>query len=463
VPDAAQALDRARRKAYRRLIPLLFLSYAIAYIDRTNVSFAKLTMSASLGLDNAQYALASGFFFFLGYLILEIPGSLIVERWSARRWVSRIMISWGIVAALTALVTTPGEFYAARFALGLAEAGFFPGIIVYLTHWFPRRDRARALAYFILAQPFAYIVGPPVSYPLLRIGTEEMVNGVLVRHPELLGLEGWQWVYIAWGLPAVVLGLVVWFVMPDRPANARWLTPDEREALTGAIQRERADEGPAVRHLGVLEALRQPVVLLLAAANFLVVIGHYGVDFFLPTILQSWYSLGLQDVTSFVVIPYIGLFAGFLVVSWSSDRSGERWLHTALPMCAGAGALALATVLRGHLGVTMALFTIAVVGIRIYLPPFYALPAYFLRGSAAAGAIGFINTIGNLGGAVGPYVIGAVETTTGGFEGGLYFLCGSILLSAVIILGLRTWYQRQERRAAVPTAAPRPASKPSVS
>jgi ACS family tartrate transporter-like MFS transporter len=435
------ALDRARRKAYWRLMPLLFASYAIAYIDRTNVSFAKLTMAESLGLDNAQYALGSGLFFFLGYLLLEIPGSLIVERWSARKWISRIMVTWGIVAAATAAVTTPGQFYGARFALGLAEAGFFPGIIVYLTHWFPRRDRARALAYFILAQPFAYIIGPPLSYPLLRIGTEEIVNGVLVQRPELLGLEGWQWVYIAWGLPAVVLGFVVWFAMPDRPTDARWLAADEREALGRALAEDRAD-APGVRHLRVLEALRQPVVLLLAAANFLVVVGHYGVDFFLPTILQDWYDLSLREVTSFVVIPYIGLFAGFLLVSWSSDRTGERWLHTALPMCVGAAALLVATMARGSLGITLVLFTLGVVGIRIYLPPFYALPAFFLRGTAAAGAIGFINTVGNLGGAVGPYVIGAVEASTGGFEGGVYVLAASILSSAAIILGLRTWYRR---------------------
>jgi MFS transporter, ACS family, tartrate transporter len=444
VPEGASALARARRKAYGRLIPLIFLAYALAYIDRTNVSFAKLTMSADLGLNNAQYALASGFFFFLGYLLLEIPGSLIVERWSARKWIARIMVSWGLVATATAWVSTPGEFYAARFALGLAEAGFFPGIIVYLTHWFPRHDRARALAYAILAQPMAYIIGPPLSYPLLRIGTEELVNGVLVTYPAVLGLVGWQWVYIAWGLPAVVLGVVVWFVLPDRPADARWLAPDERGALDAALAADAAVAGSTVRHIGVMQALRQPVVLLLAAVNFLVVIGHYGVDFFLPTILQSWYGLSLREVTSYVVIPYIGLFAGFLLVSWNSDRTGERWLHTALPMVAGATALLLATFVRGHLGVTMALFTMAVVGIRIYLPPFYALPGFFLRGTAAAGAIGFINTVGNFGGAVGPYVIGAVETSTGGFEGGIYFLCGSIGLSASIVLGLRAWYRRHE-------------------
>jgi len=433
------ALESARRKVYRRLIPLVFASYAINYIDRTNVSFAKLTMSKDLGLDNAQYALASGIFFFAGYLLLEIPGSLLVERWSARKWLSRIMISWGIVAMLTAAVSTPREFYVARFVLGLAEAGFFPGVIVYLTHWFPRRDRARALAYAVLAQPFAYIIGPLLSYPLLRLGTEETINGVLVRHPEVLGLTGWQWVYIAWGLPAVLLGLVVLFALTDRPQQARWLTEDERAALQAHLDADRAAEGATIRHLTVLQGLRQPAVLLLGAANFLVVIGHYGVDFFLPTILQEWHGLSLRQVTSFIVIPYIGLFFGFLAISWSSDRTGERWLHTALPMLVGMLALVAAVNVRSSLAMTMTLFTVAVVGIRIYLPPFYALSPAFLKGTAGAGGIGFITTFGNLGGAVGPYAIGAIQKSTGSFEGGIYVLCASITLSAAIVLGLRAW------------------------
>ena len=431
------AFESARRKAYWRIIPLIFASYAIAYIDRTNVSFAKLTMSKDLGLDNAQYALASGFYFFAGYLLLELPGSLIVERWSARKWLSRIMITWGIVAMATAAVSSPREFSVARFVLGLAEAGFFPGIIVYLTHWFPRRDRARALGYTVLAQPIAYIIGPPLSYPLLRIGTEETIAGVVVRHPDVLGLTGWQWVYVAWGLPAVILGLVVLFGLTDRPSQARWLRQDERDALNAALEAERNEIGEATRHLTVLEALRQPTVILLATANFLVVIGHYGVDFFLPTIMQEWHGLNLREVTSLVVIPYIGLFFGFLAVAWSSDRTGERWLHAALPMLVGAVALVAAIQFRSTVGITMTLFTVAVIGIRIYLPPFYALPGLFLKGAASAGGIGFITTGGNLGGAVGPYVIGAIQTSTGSFEGGLYVLSVSIVASAAIVLGLR--------------------------
>ena len=223
------ALDRARTKAYRRLLPLLFLCYVIAYVDRNNVSIAFDTMKQDLpGFNND--VLGTGFgVFFIGYFLLEIPGTLLVEKWSARKWISRIMITWGIVAALTSFVKAPWQFYTARFFLGLAEAGFFPGVIVYLTHWFPARDRARALSWFLIGTPIAQFASPLLSYPLLKIGSDEMVNGTLVRNPEIWGLEGWQWVYIAWGIPAVVLGGIVLFFLTDRPGQAGWLHPwDER-------------------------------------------------------------------------------------------------------------------------------------------------------------------------------------------------------------------------------------------
>src|SRR5712692_1580252 len=232
-------LDRARRKAYLRLLPFCFASYVVAYVDRSNVAIAKLTMSRDLpDFDNAVVGFGAGVFF-LGYFLLEIPGTLIVEKWSARKWISRIMITWGITAALTAAVKTPSQFYLVRFMLGLAEAGFFPGVIVYLTHWFPSRDRARALAYFFVATPIAQAVSPKLSNVLLRIGTDEVVGGAVVHHPLLLGLKGWQWVYIAWGLPAVVLGIIVLFALTDRPREARWLTPEERAALEAELAREK--------------------------------------------------------------------------------------------------------------------------------------------------------------------------------------------------------------------------------
>ncbi len=236
-PGANPALDRARQKAYWRLLPLLFFCYVIAYVDRANVSLAKLTMSQDLPAFNDDVIGIGAGVFFLGYFLLEIPGSLIVERWGARRWICRIMLTWGVMAALTALVRTPTQFYSVRFLLGLAEAGFFPGVIVYLTHWFTARDRARAVAFFIVATPTAQILSPKITNLILPIGTDEIVNGVTVHHAELLGMEGWQWVYIFWGVPAVVLGALVFFMLTDRPADAKWLHAEERAALEDELAR----------------------------------------------------------------------------------------------------------------------------------------------------------------------------------------------------------------------------------
>src|SRR5438034_1515385 len=256
-----EALDRARRKAYRRLLPLVFISYVIAFVDRSNVAIAKLTMSRDLpGFDNAVIGFGAGIFF-VGYFLLEIPGTLIVEAWSARKWISRIMITWGITAALTAAVTTPFQFYLVRCLLGPAEPRVVPGVIVYLTHWFPSRDRARALACFLVATPIAQIVSPKISNALLKIGIDETINGVTVHHPELFGLEGWQCVYIFWGIPAVVLGVVVLALLKDRPRDAGWLTTEESEALHQELEREKDLHR---RHrMTVLEALCHPKVLLL--------------------------------------------------------------------------------------------------------------------------------------------------------------------------------------------------------
>jgi ACS family tartrate transporter-like MFS transporter len=451
MPDStASALDRARRKAFWRLVPLCFISYVIAYIDRANVSIAKLTMTKDLpGFDNDVFGTGAGIFF-IGYFLLEIPGTLLVERWSARKWISRIMVTWGIIAGLTALVKTPGQFYTVRFFLGLAEAGFYPGVIVYLTHWFPTRDRARAFAFFFIGGPIAQLVSPKISYLLLKIGTDEVVNGVAVHHPELLGMEGWQWVYIVWGIPAVVLGVIVFFALTDRPAQARWLTSDEREALESELARERAGQG-GVRHMGVLEALRHPKVLLLALAYFLAVTGNYGVEFFLPTILQQWNGLNLNSVTTLILIPNLALLLGQVLVGWSSDRRRERWMHASIPIYFGAAALAFAPSAQGNLAITLFIFSLTMAGIRGYLPAFWSLPNLFLKGAAAAGSIGFINSVGNLGGYLGPKVMGKVETVTGSFQGGLYFLAACLTGAATIIVGLSRWQRRQEAR--TPTGA----------
>ncbi len=435
VATSDSALDRARRKAYLRLLPLCFLCYVIAYVDRANVSIAKLTMTKDLaGFDNAVIGWGAGMFFW-GYFMLEIPGTLLVEKWSARKWISRIMVSWGFMAALTAFVTTPFQFYVVRFLLGLAEAGFYPGVIVYLTHWFPVRDRARALAYFFVATPIAQIVSPKISGALLTIGTDQTINGQLVHHPELLGLEGWQWVYIAWGIPAVILGVVVFFFLTDRPSQAGWLQEDERAALIAQLDAEKR-AGHAHKRMTVTEALRHPKVLLLALAYFFVVTGTYGIEFFLPSILQRWYSLELSALTWLVMLPPTLAMVGQLVVGWSSDRTKERRWHTVTPIVLGAIAIVLVTKTQGMMPLTIFLFMVAAAGFKAYLPAFWSLPNLFLTEAAAAGSIGLINSVGNLGGFLGPYVIGTVETVTGSFEGGLVFLGVSAATSAAIILWL---------------------------
>jgi len=434
--DTRSPLDRARRKAYRRILPLLFACYVIAFIDRANVSVAALTMVKDLPrFDNAVIGLGAGMFF-LGYILLEVPGSLIVERYSARKWICRIMLTWGLMAAATGFVRTPGEFYLVRFLLGLAEAGFFPGVIVYLTHWFPSRDRGRALALFLIATPVAQLVSPHISFALLKIGTEEMINGVLVRHPEVLGMKGWQWVYVFWGVPAMVLGVVVWFVMKDRPRDAGWLTPDERAALEEELAREGAGKGRPSHGVTVWKALRHPKVLLLAFAYFCTVTGSYGVLFFLPTIMRDWYALKFSDLTWLVMLPPIVAALGQWIVGWSSDRTKERRMHTAVPIAIGALALALAPVTQGSLVATILCFMVAMGGLKAYLPAFWALPSLLLSGTAAAGTIGFINTIGSLGGFLGPYLLGQIQTATGSFVGGLYVLAGSMTLSATLIFAL---------------------------
>jgi len=425
-------LNVARRKAYWRLLPLLFLCYVIAYVDRVNVSIAKLTMTHDLhGFDNAVIGFGAGLFFW-GYFLLEIPGSLLVEKWSARKVICRIMVVWGFAAALTAFVKTPFQFYVARFLLGLAEAGFFPGVIVYLTHWFPSRDRTRALSLFLIATPIAQLISPKISNALLRIGTGEIINGKVVYYPGLFGLKGWQWVYIYWGLPAVLLGIVALFILTDRPSQADWLTAKEKGALEDALEKDQAAQG-ATRRMTVLEAFQNPKVLLLAAAYFCSTAANYSLEFFLPSILQQWYSLKPDAITSLVLFPPILALAGQLFVGWNADRTKERRLHAVVPIAIGLVALGLSPLTRGHLVLTIVCFMATAAGIKAYQPAFWSLPSLFLTGAAAAGSIGLINSIGNLGGFWGPTVLGTVEKHTGSFVGGIYYLCASMALCATII------------------------------
>jgi ACS family tartrate transporter-like MFS transporter len=442
---AATPLDRARRKAYARLIPFVFVCYAIAYIDRANVAFAKLTMQTDLHFDDEIFATGFGIFF-IGYVLLEVPGALLVERWSARKWISRIMITWGIVAACTSLVKTPHQFYGMRLLLGLAEAGFFPGAIVYLTHWFPARDRARALSLLVIAAPIAQMVSMRVSVPILRIDTTEIINHVKVTTPPLFGMHGWQLMYIVWAVPAVVLGLVVFFKLTDRPAQARWLTPDERDALEAELAAERSAQSTLgiAQHTSFWKVLRNPAVLLLALANFLITSAHYGIEAFQPTIFKAWFpDLNLTNVAWATLPSFAAILVGMLIVSWSSDRRGERWFHTFVPMFWGAAVLLLTMLGRANYALTIVLFAVAVLGLRSYVAPFYALPKLFLEGSAAAGAIGFINAVANLGGWVGPRVLAKLSKATGSFVSGFVYLAATAAAAGVCIVVLRFYYNRR--------------------
>lgn len=436
----AAALDRARSKAYWRLLPLLFFSYLVAYVDRQNVAIAKLNMTRDLpGFDNAVIGFGAGIFF-IGYFLLEVPGTLMVELWSARKWICRIMLTWGLMAALTAAVRTPWQFYGVRFFLGLAEAGFFPGVVVYLTHWFPRRDRARALATFLVASPFAQIVSPKISGWLLTIGSKEAADSGLVfsgLHQAMgqTGITGWQWVYIVWGVPAILLGVMVLCYLVDKPRQAKWLTAEESGALEAVLEAERLETSRGHR-MKVVEALKHPRVLMLAAAFFCTVTGSYGIEFFMPSILKNWYSLEMDKLTWLIMLPPAAAIAGQLIAAWSSDRSKERRWHTIVPIITGSLALGLMPLTKGHLPLTLTCFAFAFAGFKSYMPSFWALPGLFLTEAAAAGSIGFINSIGNLGGFVGPNVMGSVEKLTGSFVGGLYYLCFSMLVSATLIFSL---------------------------
>jgi ACS family tartrate transporter-like MFS transporter len=436
-------LDRVILKAYWRLLPILFLSYIIAYVDRNNVSLAKLKMVNDLPSFRYQtetiFALGQAAFF-IGYLLLEIPGTLLVEKWSARKWICRIMITWGILAALTAVVTKPWHFYLLRFLLGLAEAGFFPGVIVYLTHWFPAQARARALSLFLIATPVAQFISPKISYYLLRMNTVE--NGIYYR--TLFKLKGWQWMYIAWGVPSVVLGIIVLFFLTDRPKDAKWLTDEERQVLETELSLELERRQAVGGHLTLLQALRHIKVLLLAAAYFFIVTGNYGVELFLPTILRDWYHPSDAFLTWLLMIPPLGSLFGMLVIGFSSDRTKERRFHAAIPIFIGAIGLGLTLIRNQPLATMIILFTVTSIGTKAYLPAFWSLPSLFLSESAAAGSIGLINSIGNIGGGVGPVILGVFKDRTGSFFLGILSLSISMGLTAVILMTLRFDQHRQQ-------------------
>lgn len=339
-------------------MPFLLVLYFVAYLDRVNLGYAGLEMTRELGFSNEIFGFGAGIFFF-GYVLLEIPGTLLVERWSARKWIARIMISWGIVASLTGLIHNAQQFYWIRFLLGVAEAGFFPGIIVYLTHWYRYEDRGKAIALFMTAVPVSNVIGAPISGLLMKIGW--------------MGLSGWRWLLILEGAPALILGVVTLFYLTDRPKDARWLSAEERNWLTHELEQEKRVK-KAARPITVWQALRHRDVIVLTLVYFLIEIGVYGMNFFLPKIIQKLSGLSTFQITLLSAIPYLTAVPAMLLVGWNSDRTGERKWHTSVSMWTFGVCLALSQLAGGSVAVSVALFSVAVAGLMAMLPGFWPLP-----------------------------------------------------------------------------------------
>lgn len=408
----------ARSRVARRLLPFLFLLYITNYLDRANVGYAALRMTHDLGLSDAVFGTAAGVFF-IGYLSLQIPGALLVERWSARLWLAGTLIAWGGLTVLTALVQTPRQLYGARFILGMAEAGFFPGVIVYLSHWFIYQDRSKAVARFMAAIPISFVIGSPLAGRLLQV--------------HWLGMAGWRWLFVVEGIPAVLLGLITSFWLPDRPADAQWLSPHEREWLQGRLEAEkRAKAG--VQHYGVLRALRHPPVLLLTTSLLFSYTAGYAFVFFFPTMLKR--LSGWTDFRVGVVgtLPYIAGFIGMQIAGWSSDRHRERRWHFAATQLICLSGAALLLLAPHSLPLALIAFTLIGTGITSSYPCFWALPSSLLNDAAAAAAIGFINSFASIGGYIGPWVFGKLSGRTGSFGAGFWFMLVSYAIATLVVL-----------------------------
>jgi ACS family tartrate transporter-like MFS transporter len=420
-PDDAELARLTLRRVGVRLLPLLFVLMAFNYVDRTNVAIAALQMNRDLGFSAAAYGLGAGIFF-LGYALFEVPSNLMLARVGARRWIARIVITWGFIASAMLLVRTPGQFYGLRFLLGAAEAGFFPAIVYYLSLWFPARERARALSRFMMSIPLAAAFGNPLSASLLGL------DGAL-------GLRGWQWVFLAEGIPSVLLGGVVLAGLTDRPEDARWLSDPERTWLLARLARDH-DESAVPHGLAPLRALAHPVVWLLALAYLLRLTTGYTYIFWAPLVVHD--TLHASAWTTGLITGVIACLAAGtqLAVGVSSDRRGERALHAA--GCVGLSALGcvLAALLPSPVA-RIAGLALVHMGDQAFGVPFWCLPSKLLRGSAAAAGIALVNSVGNLGGFAGPYLAGWVQDTTGNTRGAFLGLALPALLAGGIMLWLR--------------------------
>jgi ACS family tartrate transporter-like MFS transporter len=431
-PMSAELETRVLRKITLRIVPFVMLLYFIAFIDRVNIGFAALTMNKDLGFSPTVFGFGAGIFF-LGYFLFEVPSNLILDKVGARIWIARVMITWGLISGAMAFVQGSTSFYALRFLLGAAEAGFFPGIILYLSFWFPARQRAAVTAIFMAAAPLSTVLGSPVS-------------GALLEMHGLLGFSGWQWMFVIEAIPALILGVVVLFYMTDRPEQAKWLSDEERNWLVTTMNAESAKKAGTASH-SIWRGLADLRVIALSLVYFGTSAGLYTLGIWAPQIIKE-FGLTSMQVGFLNALP--GVVAVVAMVLWArhSDRSGERTWHVV-----GACLLAsLGLVLAGFAGSVIAVLlalTLVNVGISSAKPPLWSMPTMFLSGSAAAAGIATINSIGNLGGFVGPAMIGWIKDLTGSFQGGLFFVAALLVLSAVLTLVLA----RSQRNASAAAAA----------
>ncbi len=411
------------RRMRWRLLPYLLLLYVIAWFDRVNIGFAALQMNADLGLSATVYGLGAGIFF-AGYALFEVPSNLILARVGARLWIGRIMVTWGLISIAMMFVQGQWSFYALRFSLGVAEAGFLPGILYYLSQWFPKAERARAVSWFMIGIPLSTVFGGPIA-------------GMLLGLDGWHGLQGWQWLFVLEGLPAVLLGVITWIWLPDTPRHVRWLSDAEKERVLARIESEhRATQSRHASSSSLKFALLNPTVWVLCVVLFCCQTGSYGLTLWIPQIVKNISGTSDLMVGFISAIPYIGATFAMLWLGASSDRTGERFMHVAIPSFIGAAGFIGSAFLLSPVP-AMAALTIAAMGDLSTRGPFWALPSRFLSGSALAAGIALINTFGSLGGFVGPTMVGYVRDATGGFAGGLLFLAALLVLAGIGTILLR--------------------------
>lgn len=402
-------------KTFWRLIPVILISLIVNQLDKVNVAFAKLQMAPDIGLSNTAYGLGAGIFF-IGYCLFEVPSNMLLHRLGARVWITRILLTWGVLSACTMFVAGPKSFYVVRFLLGIAEAGFSPGIMLYVSQWFPARTRGRIIAIFMTALPIAGVIGSPLSAWLMTSA------------PDFVALRGWQWMFLCEGVPAVLCGIAFWLLVPDRIDDATWLDASEKAAL-------KAEVGGANGHYpgSFARGLSDGRVWLLCVIYFAFVAALYGVSFWLPTLVKALGFSGIRQIGLMTALPYAAAVLTMLVIAWSSDRTGERRKHLAFAGLLGAACLVLSVLLRATPMWSFIALIVAMAGIVTTIPLFWNLPTAFLKGATAATGFALITSIGNLSGFAAPYLVGVVTDATGSTASGMYALAAAAVVGVLLV------------------------------